>query len=79
MKKLLEAAGGSFVFSGRVQNLLIGEVESLWDHVGLAQYPSPAAMLAISSSPEFREIEVHRKAGLAGQLNLTTRVDPLDE
>jgi uncharacterized protein (DUF1330 family) len=79
MKQLLEAAGGSFVFGGRVQNLLIGEVEAEWDYVGLAQYPSPAAMLRISSSPEFREIEVHRQAGLAGQLNITTSIDPFGE
>jgi uncharacterized protein (DUF1330 family) len=75
MKKLLEARGGRFVFSGTVRNLLLGEVESLWDVVGLAEYPSPAVMIEIATSPEFHAIEVHRVAGLAGQLNLTTDED----
>jgi len=75
MKKLLEARGGRFVFSGTVRNLLLGEVESLWDVVGLAAYPSPAVMIEIATSPEFRAIEVHRVAGLEGQLNLTTDED----
>jgi uncharacterized protein (DUF1330 family) len=75
MKKLLEARGGRFVFSGTVRNLLLGEVETLWDVVGLAEYPSPAVMIEIASSPEFHAIEVHRVAGLEGQLNLTTDED----
>lgn len=71
MKKLVEAAGGRFVFGGEVAGLLLGEVGELWDHVGLVEYPSPASLVEIASSPAFHEIEVHRVAGLAGQLNLT--------
>jgi len=73
MRGLLEDAGGRFVFSGEVESLLIGAVEELWDMVGLAEYPSPKALVEIASSPQFREIEVHREAGLAGQLNLAVR------
>ena len=72
MKKLVEARGGRFVFSGKVRTLLLGEVDDLWDVVALAEYPSPAVMIEIASSPEYRAIEVHRKAGLAGQLNIAT-------
>ena len=73
MRKLLEAAGGRFVFGGKVESLLLGEVEELWDMVGLAEYPTPKSLIAIASSPEFRAIEVHREAGLAGQLNIAVR------
>jgi uncharacterized protein (DUF1330 family) len=73
MRKLVEAAGGRFIFGGSVESLLLGEVEDLWDVVGLVEYPSPKSLLVIASSPEFAEIEKHREAGLAGQLNLAVR------
>ncbi len=73
MRKLVEGGGGRFLFAGDVQSLLLGKVEDLWDLVGIVEYPAPAAMMKIATSPEFREIEVHRIAGLEGQLNITTR------
>ena len=72
MRKLVESAGGRFVFSGQVKNLLLGEVESLWDTVAVVEYPSAKALVQIASSPEFQAIETHRVAGLEGQLNVTT-------
>ncbi len=77
MKKLVETAGGRFIFGGSVSGILLGQVEELWDEVGLVEYPSPKALLQIASSPAFQEIEVHRIAGLAGQLNLTTTASEL--
>jgi uncharacterized protein (DUF1330 family) len=77
MRELVEAAGGRFIYAGAVESLLLGEVEQLWDVVGLVEYPSPQSLLAIASTPEFAEIEVHREAGLAGQLNIAVRTAPL--
>ena len=76
MRKLVEASGGRFLFGAQVEGLLLGEVESLWDTVGIVEYPSAKALIEISASPEFREIEVHRVAGLEGQLNITTSQQP---
>ncbi len=76
MKKLVEASGGRFVFGAGVVGLLLGEVEELWDTVGIVEYSSARALIQISSSPEFQAIEVHRHAGLAGQLNITTQEQP---
>jgi uncharacterized protein (DUF1330 family) len=73
MSALVEAVGGRMIYSGRVVSLMIGEVEDLWDAVGLVEYPSRAAFLEITQSPEFHEIEAHRTAGLAGQLNIETK------
>jgi len=73
MRKLVEAAGGRFLYIGDVESLLLGEVEDLWDAVGLVEYPSPKSLVTITSSPEFQEIEKHRIAGLAGQLNIAAR------
>ena len=73
MRKLVEAAGGRFLYVGQVESLLIGEVEELWDAVGLVEYPSPKSLVTITATPEFHEIEKHRVAGLAGQLNIAAR------
>jgi uncharacterized protein (DUF1330 family) len=68
MQKIIEAAGGRFVFSGVPSQLIIGEVDELWDEVGIVEYPSRAAFHRIATSPEVMAIGVHRTAGLAGQL-----------
>ena len=68
----LAGVDGKQIYAGPVTGLMIGEVEELWDMVALVEYPSLAAMQKMMSSPEYRAIEVHRKAGLAGQLNIRT-------
>ncbi len=72
VKTCLASVGGRQVYAGPVTGLMLGEVEELWDMVALAEYPSLAAMQAMVSSPEYQAIEHHRKAGLAGQLNIRT-------
>ncbi|RAK65343.1 DUF1330 domain-containing protein [Phenylobacterium kunshanense] len=73
VRVLVENLGGNIRYSGRVTGLLLGEVEDLWDAVALAEYPSLAAFQAMAMSPEMHAIEHHRKAGLAGQLNIRTK------
>lgn len=72
MGPIVEKAGGRFLFSGDVKQLVIGEVDELWDAVGIAEYPSRAAFHAIATSAEVLAIGVHREAGLAGQLLILT-------
>jgi uncharacterized protein (DUF1330 family) len=72
VQKCLEMVGGRAVFSGDVTGLILGDVEELWDMVALAYYPSPQAMMAMVGLPEYQGIEVHRFAGLKGQLNIRT-------
>ena len=69
----LQKVGGSFVFSGSVSRLMLGEVEDLWDAVAIARYPSRKAMLEMMMDPDYQESEKHRAAGLAGQLNIETK------
>ena len=71
--KLVSALGGRIRYSGQVTGLMLGEVGELWDAVALAEYPSLAAFRAMVASPEYRAIEHHRSAGLAGQLNIRTK------
>ncbi len=67
--------GGTIVFAGEVSGIHVGNVEDLWDDVAIAMYPNKAAMLQMFSSEKYQEIHVHREAGLAGQLNIETRID----
>jgi len=67
MRKIVEAAGGRFLWSGRVDSQVIGASDTPFDVVGLVEYPSRSAFLAIASSPEVEAIGVDRKAGLEGQ------------
>jgi uncharacterized protein (DUF1330 family) len=68
MKPLVESKGGRMHFNARIDALVIGKVEELWDVAAIMEYPSRAAFVAIATSPEVQAIGVHRKAGLAGQL-----------
>jgi uncharacterized protein (DUF1330 family) len=73
VRKLVEGLGGRVRYSGQVSGLMIGEVDELWDMVALAEYPSLAAFRQMALSPQMGAIEHHRKAGLAGQLNIRTK------
>lgn len=75
VSKLVEGLGGKVRYSGAVTGLLLGEVEDLWDMVALAEYPSLESFRGMAVSSEMKAIEHHRKAGLAGQLNIRTKPD----
>ena len=72
--KHLEKVGGKPVFGSDVIRLMLGEVEELWDQVAIAMYPNRKAMLKMISDPDYIESAQHRVAGLAGQLNIETKV-----
>ena len=70
--KLLPQYNGKAIFSGDVSFLSLGQVEDLWDEVVIVSYSNRKDLFAMSTSKEWREISVHRTAGLAGQLNIET-------
>ncbi|MGY9074328.1 MAG: DUF1330 domain-containing protein [Acidimicrobiales bacterium] len=76
VSKLIGEYGGKLEFAGDVTFLALGQVEDLWDEVAIAMYPSRAELFQMSTSAEWREIAVHRAAGLAGQLNIETVSSP---
>ena len=69
---LVEKYGGEFLFAGKVNRLMLGEVEEMWDSIAIAKYPSRKAMFEMTMDPEYQKIHVHRDAGLEGQLNIET-------
>ena len=69
---LVEKYGGEFLFAGKVNRLMLGEVEEMWDSIAIAKYPNRKAMFEMTMDPEYQKIHIHRDAGLAGQLNIET-------
>ena len=69
---LVEKYGGEFLFAGKVNRLMLGEVEEIWDSIAIAKYPNRKAMFDMTMDPEYQKIHVHRDAGLEGQLNIET-------
>jgi uncharacterized protein (DUF1330 family) len=67
MRKLVEARGGRFVFSGRVTGQVIGDGGEEFHVVGLVEYPSRKAFVEIATSPEVAAIAGPRAEGLEGQ------------
>jgi uncharacterized protein (DUF1330 family) len=72
MTKIVEREGGKILFAGRIEGVVIGEIEGVWDVAAIMEYPSRAAFQRIVTLPEVNEISVHREAGLEGQLLIMT-------
>src|SRR5277367_5157027 len=53
---LVLAAGGRPVDGGAVTGLILGEVEELWDSIGLVEYPSLSAFHSMLELPEYKAI-----------------------
>jgi uncharacterized protein (DUF1330 family) len=78
MRKFVESKGGRFIWTGRVDSMVIGESDADFQIVALVEYPNRKAFLEIASSTHVAEIGQDRKKGLAGQwLIATTAVTDL--
>ena len=56
--------GGQVVWSGEMEQMLIGPQEKTWDLCFIAEYPEPAAFAEMLKDPEYREAMAHRQAGV---------------
>jgi uncharacterized protein (DUF1330 family) len=72
MRKFVESKGGRFIWTGRVDSMVIGESDADFQVIALVEYPSRKAFLEIASSPHVAEIGEDRKKGLAGQWLIAT-------
>jgi len=72
MREFVESKGGRFIWSGRVDSMVIGESDADFSVVALVEYPSRKAFLEIATSAHVREIGKHRADGLAGQWLIAT-------
>lgn len=62
---LLEAAGGSLIYSGEGGEFLIGPTGKGWDRVLLVRHQSIAAFMSFASNPDYAAGAGHRTAALA--------------
>jgi uncharacterized protein (DUF1330 family) len=63
--KMVEARGGRVIWTGRPENVLIGDsAKDAWDLVALVSYPSRTAFIDMVTSPSYQEAHTHRERGL---------------
>jgi uncharacterized protein (DUF1330 family) len=67
MRTFVESKGGRFLWIGRVDSQVIGSGGEGFQMIGLVEYPSREAFLAIAMDPHVQDIGVHRAAGLEMQ------------
>src|SRR5439155_10246683 len=67
MRTFVESRGGRFLWVGRVDSQVIGSGGEGFHMIGLVEYPSREAFLAIATDPHVQEIGIHRAAGLESQ------------
>ena len=79
LEPYLKQVGGEIIFKGEINNLLIGTIDELWDAVAVVYYPSKKALLKMINNTDYQKIEIHRQAGLEGQLNIETTSYPLQQ
>jgi uncharacterized protein (DUF1330 family) len=68
--KYIERLGGRVLYSGRVENVLVGG-ES-WDAIALVEYPSRKAFLSMVADPEYQKFHVYREKGLERTVLIAT-------
>lgn len=56
--------GGSILWSGKPELVLIGPADERWDAAFVARYPSAAAFLEMVTDPAYRAAVVHRQAAV---------------
>jgi uncharacterized protein (DUF1330 family) len=61
---MVEERGGRLLWSGRAEQVLIGDPAADWDVVALVEYPSRGAFIEMVSSPAYLEAHAERQAGL---------------
>ena len=67
MGPFVESKGGRILWVGRVDAQVIGTGGEDFHAIGLVEYPSRQAFVAIATDPHVQEIGRHRAAGLESQ------------
>ena len=78
MRAFVESKGCRFVWIGRVDSQVIGTGGEGFHMIGLVEYPSRAAFVAIATDPHVEAIGVHRAAGLESQWLVAATEEPAD-
>lgn len=61
---VLAKVGGSILWRGGFEAMLIGPAEETWDALFIVRYPNAHAFLAMISDPQYKAAVVHRQAAV---------------
>ncbi len=61
---ILARLGGSILWRGDFEGVLIGPERERWDRMFIARYPSTHAFLEMVTDPAYREAVIHRQAAV---------------
>jgi uncharacterized protein (DUF1330 family) len=61
---VFDRVGGTILWRGRFENVLIGPADEHWDYCFIARYPNAGAFLAMVTDPAYREAVRHRQAAV---------------
>ena len=62
---VLARVGGSILWRGTMEAMLIGPDTEGWDYCFIAAYPNGGAFLAMVTDPQYRAAVIHRQAAVA--------------
>ncbi len=68
--------GGSIIWRGKMEAMVIGPPERHWDASFIARYPSSAAFMEMVTDPEYRKAVVNRQAAV--KTSRLIRFSPLE-
>jgi uncharacterized protein (DUF1330 family) len=74
---ILQKVGGSIVWRGGFEAVLIGPEDETWDAVFIARYPNAAAFLSMITDPAYQRAVVHRQAAV--KTSRLIRCTPADQ
>ena len=61
---VLDRVGGSILWRGAFETVLIGPSDERWDFCFIARYPTAGAFLSMVTDPEYQKAVVHRTAAV---------------
>lgn len=76
---ILAKVGGSIIWRGVFESMLIGPDSEDWDAMFIARYPNAHAFLAMISDPEYQRAVVHRQAAVETSRLIRSQGLPLVE
>lgn len=61
---IFQRVGGSIVYRGAMEAIVIGPADERWDAVFIAQYPNAGAFMEMVTDPDYRVAVVNRQAAV---------------
>jgi uncharacterized protein (DUF1330 family) len=73
---IFQRGGGSIIWRGQMEAMVIGPADRHWDAVFIARYPNSAAFMEMVTDPEYQKAVVNRQAAV--KTSRLIRFKPLD-